>query len=73
MGFLFLLPGTASVVMFILLCTGGVLARPKLVGTCCATGLVLQFSGSGSGGVWLAGLLINVGMAMYLSVRLMLS
>jgi hypothetical protein len=73
MGFLFLLPGIVSVVMFVLLWKNDLLARPRLVGACCVTGLILQFSGSGYLGVWLAGLLINVGVALYLSIRLKLS
>jgi hypothetical protein len=73
MGFLYLMPGIASVVLFVLLWRNGLLGHPRLVGVCCLTGLVLQFSGSRYVGVWLAGLLVNVGIALYLSIRLKLA
>jgi len=73
MGFLFLLPGIASATMFVLLWRGKVLTHPRVVGVCCAIGLALQFLGGEYVGVWLAGLLVNVCMALYLSIRLKLS
>lgn len=74
MPFLFLIPGLASGVMFVLLWRGGLLSRPGLVGGLCATGIILQFFlGEPSTLIWLAGLLINVAVAVYLSVRLKVS
>ena len=73
MGFLFLLPGIASLTMFILLWRNDLLTHPRVVGVCCAIGLTLQFVGGQRVGVWLAGLLVNVGIAVYLSIRLKLS
>ena len=73
MGFLYLLPGIASLTMFVLLWKNDLLARPFMVGAWCVTGLCLQFLGGGHVAVWLGGLLINVGVAVYLIIRLKLS
>ena len=73
MGLLFLLPSIASLTMFVFLWRNDLLTHPRIVGVCCAIGLTLQFLGGQYVGVWLAGLLVNVGMAVYLSIRLKLS
>lgn len=69
----FLLPAIASVVLFVLLWRGGLLARPGLVAAGCAGGVCLQFLSSMFSPMWVAGLLVNVGMAVYLSLRLKMS
>jgi hypothetical protein len=67
----FLLPAIASGVLFVLAWRGGLLSRPSLVGAACAAGIVTQFVlGGRSMWIWLAGLLINVGVAVYLAIRL---
>jgi hypothetical protein len=66
----FLLPGIASTVLFVLAWGAGLLSRPGLVGTAWVAGIVLQFFlGGRSMWIWLAGLLINVAVSMYLSIR----
>ena len=73
MGLLFLLPSIASLTLFMLLWRNDLLRHPWVVGVSCAIGLILQFLGGQYVGVWLAGLLVNVGIAVYLSIRLKLS
>lgn len=70
---LFFLPGLVSVAMFTLLWRSGSFAHPAWVAALCATGLALQFLAPASSAAWLAGLLINVGVAVWLTVRLRLS
>ncbi len=70
---LFLLPGIASVVLFALMWRGGFLRRPGTVAAICISGVALQFLGAAFSLAWLLGLLINVTMAVYLSIRLKVS
>jgi hypothetical protein len=70
---LFFLPGLVSVALFALLWRSGSFAHPTWVAALCATGLALQFLAPTSSAPWLVGLLINVGMAVWLVVRLQLS
>ena len=72
MGFLAFVPGFVVVVLFIVLWMTDFLPRPRLVGACGAVGLGLQFLGT-SDAVSLAGLLINVVLAVYLVIRFKLS
>jgi hypothetical protein len=66
----FLLPAIAGGVLFVLAWGGGLLSRPGLVGAAWVAGIVLQFFvGGRSMWIWLAGLLINVGVGVYLSLR----
>jgi hypothetical protein len=66
----FLLPAIAGGVLFVLAWGAGLLSRPGLVGTAWVAGIVLQFFlGGRSMWIWLAGLLINVAVGVYLSVR----
>jgi hypothetical protein len=67
----FLLPCIAGGVLFVLAWRAGLLSRPGLVGAAWVAGFVLQFFlGGRSVWIWLTGLLINVGVGVYLSVRL---
>ncbi len=70
---LYLLPGIASVTMFVLLWKNNLLARPGLVGAMCVTGIVLQFLFDQFSAQWLAGLLVNVAVAVCLIIRLKVS
>jgi hypothetical protein len=72
MGFLALVPGLVIVVLFIVLWMTDFLPHPRVVGACGAIGLGLQFLGR-SEVVSLAGLLINVVLAVYLVIRFKLS
>jgi len=69
---LFLLPGVLSVVLLAFLWRSGDVRHPLLIAGCCLVGIGLQvISNFGSPG-WLAGLLMSVGVAIYLSIRLKL-
>ncbi|MGH9968896.1 MAG: hypothetical protein ACREBG_14005 [Pyrinomonadaceae bacterium] len=69
---LFLLPGVLSLVLLAFLWRSGDLRHPLLIAGWCLLGISLQVvSDFGSPG-WLAGLLMNVGAAIYLSIRLKL-
>jgi hypothetical protein len=71
---LFLIPAIASVVLFVLTWRGGLLSRPGLVGAWYLTGVTLQFLlGGQSTLIWLAGLLMNAAVGVYLSIRLKMS
>jgi hypothetical protein len=70
---LYLIPGVASTILFVLMWRGDLLTRPGVVGLWWFAGLLLQFyAGSQSMLLWLAGLLTNVTVAVYLSIRLRL-
>ncbi len=69
---LFLLPGVLSVVLLAFLGRSGDVRHPLLIAGCCLVGIGLQvISNFGSPG-WLAGLLMSVGVAIYLSILLKL-
>jgi hypothetical protein len=71
MPLLYLIPAAASGALFILLWVFGVLSRPLLVGAWWLSGICLQFFLGDAGNlVSLAGLLMNVTLGVYLSVRL---
>ncbi len=71
MPFLSLIPAVASGVLFMLLWLGGLLSRPLVVAAWWGAGVCLQFILGGSIAiVSLAGLLMNVTLGVYLSVRL---
>ena len=69
---MFLVPPVASVVLFVLLWWADLLARPVRVGACVVGGVLVQFLAPAFSVVWVAGLLLNVGVAVYLSIRLKL-
>ena len=67
---LFLLPGVLSLVLLAFLWRSGDVSHPLLIAGWCLVGSSLQLiSDFGSPG-WLVGLLMNVGAAIYLSIRL---
>jgi hypothetical protein len=67
---LFYLPAVASVVLFMLCWRAGLIARPGMVGGWCVSGIALQLVGDAFSPAWAAGLVISVGVAIYLSVQL---
>ncbi len=69
---MFLVPPVASIVLFVLLWWTGLLDRPLRVGVWVVAGVVIQFLAPVFSAVWLAGLLLNVSVAVYLSIRLKL-
>jgi hypothetical protein len=73
MGYLFLLPPVAAIVLFVVLWQSDLLRHPWLVAAWILAGLLLQFVFGGGMFVWLTGLLVNGAVAFYLSVRLNLS
>ena len=69
---LFLLPGVLSIVLLAFLWRSGYVRHPLLIAGWCLVGIGLQvMSNFGSPG-WLAGLLMSVGVAIYLSILLKL-
>ena len=69
---LYLLPGVLSIVLLAFLWRSGYVRHPLLISGWCLVGIGLQvISNFGSPG-WLAGLLMSVGVAIYLSIRLKL-
>ncbi len=66
---MFLIPPVASVVLFLLLWWADRLVRPVRTGLCVAGGVMVQLLAPGFSVVWVVGLLLNVGMAVYLTIR----
>jgi hypothetical protein len=64
------LPPIASTVLFFACWRGELISRPGIVGSWWAVGIALQLVGARFSPVWLAGVLINVGLAVYLSLVL---
>jgi hypothetical protein len=69
---MFLVPPVASVLLFVLLWWANLLAHPVRTGICVVGGVLVQFLAPTFSPVWVAGLLANVGMAVYLTIRLKL-
>ena len=69
---LFLLPGVSSMVLLAFLWKGGYLSHPLLIAVWCVLAIALQVISNFGSPVWLAGLLMNVGAAIYLLIRLKL-
>jgi hypothetical protein len=67
---MFWLPPIASAILFLLCWRGGLIARPRVVGSWCVAGIALQGVAGRFSPAWLVGLLISVGVALYLSLRL---
>jgi hypothetical protein len=63
----------ASVVLFVFLWRGDMLNRPHVVGTCVLVGLAAQLLAPAYSPIWLAGILLSAGVAIYLAIRLKLS
>lgn len=73
MGFLYLIPAIAGGVLLYVARSFDLLSHPLFLGIWWVTGLFLQFLvGSPFDFIWLAGLLANVILALYLSFRLKL-
>jgi hypothetical protein len=67
---MFLIPLVASVVLFILLWWAVLLARPVRTGVYVAGGVLIQCLAAGFSVAWVAGLLLNVGVGVYLAIHL---
>jgi hypothetical protein len=70
---MFLIPPIASVVLFLQLWWRDLLPRPYLTGGWVLLGVLTQWIAPGLSGFWVAGLLLNVGTAIYMAIRLKLS
>jgi hypothetical protein len=70
---MFFFPPIASVVLFLFLWRMDLLARPYLVGVCVLLGVVAQMLTPVYSPVRFAAALVNIGFALYFSVRLKLS
>ena len=69
---MFLIPPVASVVLLIILWSTGQLPRPRVVGLCVAAGVLAQWLTPVYSAPWVAALVINVCVAIYLTIRLKL-
>jgi hypothetical protein len=70
---MFLVPPVACVVLFVIMWWTNVLPSPRGVGVCVLIGVPTQLLAQTLSSVWLAGLLLNVATAVYLTIRLKLS
>ena len=69
---LYLLPGVLSIVLLAFLWRIGDVGHPLLIAGWCLVGIGFQLIGDFGSPGWLVGLLMNVGAAIYLSIRLKL-
>ncbi|HEV8590144.1 MAG TPA: hypothetical protein VGJ69_14455 [Pyrinomonadaceae bacterium] len=69
---LFLLPGVLSIVLLAFLWRSGFVSHPLLIAGWCVLGIGLQVIGDFGSPIWLVGLLMNVGAAIYMIIRLKL-
>jgi hypothetical protein len=69
---MFLVPPVTSIVLFLLLWWAGLLGRPLRIGICVLAGVAVQFLAPAFSLMWVLALLLNVGTAVYLSIRLKL-
>ena len=67
---LFLLPGVLSIVLLAFLWKSGDVGHPFLIAGWCLLGIGLQVISDFGSLSWLAGLLMNVGAAIYMFIRL---
>jgi hypothetical protein len=67
------LPPIASVVLFLFVWRMDLLSRPLLVGGVVLVGVATQILAPAYSPVWVAAALLNVGVALYLAIRLKLS
>ena len=70
---MFLIPAVASVVLLAFLWWGGSLRRPHVVLGLVVAGVAGQFLAPAFSLVWVAALLLNVGVGVYLAIQLKLS
>jgi hypothetical protein len=70
---MFLLPPIASVVLFAFLWHEDQLSRPYMVGGCILVGVAGQLLAPVYSMAWFAAALLNVGVAIYLAIRLKVS
>ncbi len=70
---MFLIPPIACVVLIAVLWWSGLLPRPYVTGAIVLVGVVAQLLARGFSPVWVVALLMNVGTASYLTIRLKLS
>ena len=70
---MFLIPPLASVVLFAVLWWGDLLPRPHVVGGCVLVGVVGQLFAPTFSVVWVGALLLNVGVAIYLTIMMKLN
>jgi hypothetical protein len=70
---MFLIPPVASVILFVFLWRADLLPRPHVVGGCVLVGVAVQLLALVCSLAWFAAALLNVGVAIYLAIRLKLS
>lgn len=69
---MFLIPPLASVMLLIGLWSADMLSRPRLTAVCVLLGVATQWFAPVYSALWVAALLLNVGLAVYLAIRLRL-
>ena len=70
---MFLIPGITSVLLFGVLWWTDLLPRPQVVGGCVLVGVAAQSLAPAYSVIWVTGLLLNVGTAIYLTIQVKLS
>jgi len=70
---MFLLPPIASVVLFLFTWRADILSRPFLLGAFVLLAVATQLISPAFSLAWFAAALLNVGVAIYLAIRLKLS
>jgi hypothetical protein len=68
----FLIPPIASAALFVILWWANLLRSPLRVGSCVVAGVLIQLLAPAFSPAWVAGLLVNVGTAVYLAIRMRL-
>ena len=69
---MFLIPPVACIVLFVLSAWASLLSRPGMVGGLVVIGVTAQFVAPVYSAAWVTALLVNVGVAVYLTIRLKL-
>jgi hypothetical protein len=70
---MFLIPPIASIVLLVLLWSAGQLPHPRVAGSGVLVGVAAQWLAPMYSAPWVVALLVNVGLAIYFTIRLKLS
>ncbi len=69
---MFLIPPVASAILLIIVWSADKSRRPGVAGCCVLVGVLAQWLAPTYSGLWLTALLANVGLAIYLAIRVTL-
>ncbi len=70
---MFLIPPVASAILLIIVWSADKLRRPGVAACCVLVAVLAQWLAPTYSGLWLTALLVNVGLAIYLAIRVKLS